>query len=194
MTYRKPDLKAPRYTKEYKEILNKDLFKGFQEKYPDHKDLSYKSFKQIINTFHGLMRQEVIDYRDGVELPESLGSICICTCRRSSRRKGINFGLSNKLGVAVICQNHHTDGKLGKIFYTNYNQRHRFKNRIMWQFTATRDFSRTVAATYPENWKRYMEVDPNLRINALYRKHMARDMMKAKAEELLKMYNEFDMD
>ena len=191
--FKKPDVKAPRYRPTGLHILSKDLFKRFVEKYPEHKKRDYEEFKQIINTFNEALWHEAIEHRDGVELPESLGNLFIGTCWRT-KRKNINFGKSAQYEKTLTNHNHVTDGKVCKIFYTNYNNKYRFVNRVMWTFQGCRDFKRTLSKVYPENWKKYIHIDPNLRINKLYKKKIQRDYMQAQAKRMEKFYNEFDMD
>lgn len=191
--FKKPDLNAPRYRPVGTNILNKELFNKFIEKYPEYKDRDYEEFKGNINTFNEALWNTVIEHRDGVELPESLGNVFIATCWRT-KRKNINFGKSAQYGKLLTNQNHETDGKIGKIFYTNYNNKYRFTNRVMWMFKGCRDFKRKVAEVYPKEWMNYRMIDPNVRINKLYKRRMQRDYMKSKEETMLNYYNEFDMD
>jgi hypothetical protein len=191
--FKKPDVKAPRHRPTGLNILNKELYDKFIEKYPEHKEHGYEQFKKIIYTFNEALWKEAVENRDGVELPESLGNLFIGTCWRT-KRKNINFGRSAEYEKTLTNQNHETDGKVCKIFYTNYNNKYRFVNRVMWTFQGCRDFKRTLAKHYPENWKKYIHIDPNLRINKLYKKKIQRDYMQAQAKRMEKFYNEFDMD
>ena len=88
--------------------------------------------------------KEVIENRDGVELPDSLGYIFIGTCP-AAKSVNIDYALSKKYGKVLQNKNWETDGKIAKIFYTNYSTKYRFKNRELWQFTAVRQFKKAVA-------------------------------------------------
>lgn len=191
--YKGPDLNAPRYRKTAVNLMNQETFKRFVEKYPEHKDKTYEEFKRNINIFNEALWKTAIEHRDGIELPENLGNIFIATCKRT-KRKNINFGESAKYKKTVTNQNHETDGKNCKIFYTNYDNKYKFMNRIMWMFQGSRDFKREVANTYPQDWKKYIEVDPNAKINRLYKKRMNQDYMERQQNNILDFYNEFDMD
>jgi len=191
--FKKPDVKAPRNRPTSLNLVKRKLFDKFVEKYPEYKDRDYEEFKEIIYNFNEQLWKTAIEYRDGVELPENLGNIFIGTCWRT-KRKNINFGKSAQYEKMLTNQNHETDGKVCKIFYTNYENKYRFANRVFWMFKGCRDFKRTLAKTYPDNWKKYVHVDPDLKINKLYKKKMQRDYMTAKAKEMEKFYNEFDMD
>ena len=71
--FRKPDLNAPRYRPKVYNVLSQDLLTQFKEKYPKYKDLSYQVFKDVIKKANEVLWNTVIENRDGVELPESLG-------------------------------------------------------------------------------------------------------------------------
>ena len=55
-------------------------------------------------------------------------------------------------------RNWETDGNIGKIFYTNWSAKYKFKNREFWKFEAVRDFKRSIAKEYPENWTKYIKM------------------------------------
>ena len=57
----------------------------------------------------------MIDKRDGVQLPETIGWLFIGTCEQS-KKKNIDFAKSVKYGMIVSNKNWETDGKLAKIF------------------------------------------------------------------------------
>jgi hypothetical protein len=78
--FRKPDLAAPRFRAKALNVLNKELWKEFKEKHPKYKDLTYMDFKKIIKLSNQNLWEKIISYRDGVQLPESLGFIFIGTC------------------------------------------------------------------------------------------------------------------
>ena len=191
--FKKPDVKAPRVRAKTLNLINRKTFERFIEKYPEYKGRDYEQFKEILFNFNEALWHTALEHRDGVELPESLGNIFIGTCWRT-KRKNINFGKSAQYEKTLTNQNHETDGKVCKIFYTNYQNKYRFSNRILWMFKGARDFKRTLAKTYPENWKKYMHIDPNLKINKLYRKRLKMEYATNKQMEMMDYYNEFDLD
>jgi len=190
--FNKPDVKASRYRPEVSTILDKEFFDNFKKNHPKYKDLDNKMLRQIIKRFNQALYQKVIDTRDGVQLPEQIGWIFIGTCQRS-KKDNIDFAKSNKYGVRVTNNNWETDGKLAKIFFTNYAPKHKMKNREFWKFVACREFKRTVAKTYPENWNMYVRVDPLSKLETIYRKVQQRDYVQKETMKALKTYNEFDI-
>jgi hypothetical protein len=135
---------------------------------------------------------KVIDVRDGVQLPESIGWLFIGTCQQS-KKQNVNYAKSLKYGVSVSNNNWETDGKLAKIFFTNHAPKHKIKNREFWGFTACRNFKRSVAKTYPENWNMYIVVDATKKLNLTYSKAVYRDRKNKETELALKQYNDSDL-
>tara|TARA_B100001287_G_C22528004_1_gene455963 strand:+ start:237 stop:773 length:537 start_codon:yes stop_codon:yes gene_type:complete len=166
-SFNKPDLKAPRYRKKVHHIINDDFYKRFFKKYPEYKEKKTSEIYQIIKSFNKYVCQEVINNRDGVELPESLGWIFIGTCK-TNNENNIDLGKSIKYGIKVRNKNWETDGKLAKIFYSNYAPKYQFKHREYWKLDACRGFKRNVSKAYSDNWPIYMEIEPTKKVRALY--------------------------
>lgn len=193
--FRKPDLNAPRFRPKVYNVLNRDLWKAFKEKYPKYANLTYSKFKDIIAKSNKVLWESVVEYRDGVELPESLGYMFLGTCGiKSYKRDNIDYGKSIKSGVKVSNNNWDSDGKLGKIFYTNYAVKYKVRDRQIWTFRPCRQFKRYVAKQYPENWTKYVKVENQIRISKLYTALTYIQFEKKNTEIKLKDYNEFDLD
>jgi hypothetical protein len=190
--FNKPNVKASRYRPEVVTILNKEFFENFKKTHPKYKDLDVKLLRKIIKRFNQIVYQTVIDTRDGIELPEQLGWIFIGTCQRS-KKDNIDYAKSKKYGVRVTNNNWETDGKLAKIFFTNYAPKHKMKNREFWSFTACREFKRTVAKTYPENWNMYVQVISKAKIDKVYNNIMYKNYLNKVEQRNLKTYNEFEL-
>lgn len=190
--FKKPDLTAPRFRPVVYNVLSKEFFNNFKKKYPKYKDLENKDLKNIIKVFNNQMYNTVIDVRDGIQLPEQIGWLFIGTCQ-SPKKENIDFAKSNKYGVAVSNKNWETDGKLAKIFFTSYALKHKMKNREFWKFVACREFKRSVAKTYPENWNMYAVAEPSKKFKLDYQNIAYKNFIEAKTEKELKTYNEFDL-
>jgi hypothetical protein len=190
--FKKPDVTAPRFRPAVYNILNKEFFESFKKKYSKYKDLDNLDLKNIIKKFNYAVYNKVIDVRDGIQLPESIGWLFIGTCQQS-KKQNVNYAKSLKYGVSVSNNNWETDGKLAKIFFTNYAPKHKIKNREFWGFTACRNFKRTVAKTYPENWNMYIVVDATKKLNLTYSNAVYRDRKNKETELALKQYNDSDL-
>ena len=192
--FRKPDLNAPRYRPKVLNVLNKDLWKAFKEKHPKYKDVSYTTFKNIIKAGNQVIWENVIELRDGVELPESLGYLFVGSCTLKKKdRENIDYGKSIKYGTKVTNKNWDSDGKLAKIFYTNYAVKYQVQDRQIWNFVPCRTFKRAVAKTYPENWTKYVQVENNIRISKLYTALTLNHLEQKNTERDIQNYNEFDI-
>jgi hypothetical protein len=187
--YKEPDVKGARFRQKSINIINEAFIKEFKDKYPKYNDLSKAEVDKIIRLFNETVWKEIIENRDGVQLPEGVGIMFIATCK-SPLRQNIDFVKSKKYGVTVTNNNWETDGKLAKIFYTNYNTSFRFQNRECWGFIACREFKRTVAKTYPENWNLYIQIDPGKKLRDNYKKKVYKEKIM---NEKLNNYNEFDL-
>jgi hypothetical protein len=190
--FKKPDVTAPRYRPEVHNIMNNKFFESFRERFPKYKHLTNQELRKLGKEFNKLLYQTVIDTRDGVQLPEQIGWLFIGTCEQS-KKQNVDYAKSKQYGVKVSNNNWATDGKLAKIFFSNSAPKHKIKNREFWSFVACRDFKRTVAKAYPENWNMYFEVLPTKQAKLLYTKNMYKQYHKEKTSKALETYNEFDI-
>jgi hypothetical protein len=190
--FNNPDVKGARFRPDVFNVFNPKLVKEFKKRYPKYKDLDYKLLKEVMRKFNNAVFQGVIDTRDGIQLPEQLGWLFIGTCQQS-KKTNVDFAKSKKYGVTITNKNWETDGKLAKIFFTNYAPKHRMRNREYWGFTACRDFKRTVAKTYPENWNTYIVVDATQRLKLAYSKAVYKEIKLKETTKALENYNEFDL-
>lgn len=190
--FKKPDVKAPRFRPEVETILNKEFFENFKKRYPKYKNLDKAFIRNVVKAFNISVYQNVIENRDGVQLPEQVGWIFIGTCQ-GSKKKNIDFGKSLKYGVTVTNTNFDTDGKLAKIFFTNFAPKHKMRNREFWSFVGCREFKRSVAKNYAENWNMYIAVDSTKKLNAIYSKNYYKNKLEYETKKSLNNYNEFEL-
>lgn len=190
--FKKPDLTAPRFRPEVYNVLNEEFFDSFRKKYPKYAKYNNTILRKIAKSFNQHVYKTVVDTRDGVQLPEQIGWLFIGTCQQS-KKYNVDFGKSNTYGMKVSNNNFATDGKLAKIFYSNYAPKHKIKNREFWNFVACREFKRHVAKTYAENWNIYVVVENLKQVRLTYNKEMFKDKKVKDRTEALKTYNEFDL-
>ena len=190
--FKKPDVTAPRFRPAVYNILSKEFFNELKERYPKYKHLTETEIRKIIKSFNILVYQNVIEKRNGIQLPEQVGWLFIGSCQKS-KKQNINFAKSLKYGVTVTNNNFETDEKLAKIFFTNFAQKYKMKNREYWSFVACRDFKRSVAKNYCDNWNMYIVVDSTKKLNTAYSKEFFKNKIKNENEKSLINYNEFDI-
>jgi hypothetical protein len=190
--FKAPDLSAPRYRPKKLNLLNNEFCERFREKYPKYKHLSNQQIKEVVKAVNGAMWQEVISSRDGIELPEQLGFIFIGTCPRK-HGENTDYKKSRVYGVKTQNKNWESDQYVAKIFYTNFETKYHFRFHELWGFTAVRDFKRTVASTYPEQWKQYVMVDNLVKVSRIFRKQVYKEHIQKETLLRLEDYDEFDL-
>jgi hypothetical protein len=189
---RKPDLHAPRFRKTATGIVNAAFIKQLRAKVPGCNVLSDKQIKEVITTFNGILWQTAIESRDGIELPNRLGHVFIGTCP-PKKSKNVDFKISADYLKVIQHRNWESDNYLAKIFYTTYGSRYRFKHHDLWAFNPTRAFKREVGRTYPDNWKKYVMVDPHKKLSIVYKKEDYKMIRIEEAKANIDQYNEFDL-
>lgn len=190
--YKKPDLNAPRFRPKKLNLTNVEFYNKFIEDNPKSDTITIQQFKDIIKTFNGKIWEKVVEERDGIQLPEQLGYLFIGTCPR--KKSNVDFSKSKTHGIILQNQNWESDNYLAKIFYTNFETKYRFRNHELWGFIGVRDFKRTVAKVYPQEWKKYIQVDNKLKISRLFRTQKFKHFKIQETAELLKQYDEFNLD
>jgi hypothetical protein len=190
--FNKPNVKASRYRPEVYSLLNKKFFDKFKNKYPKYKGMTNLELRNIIKKFHEHVYNTVIEKRDGVQLPEQIGWLFIGACE-SSKKRNVDYAKSNKYGVEVSYNNWNTDGRLAKIFFTSNAPKHKMKNREFWRFVGCRNFKRSVAKAFSENWNNYIIIDSSVQLRLNYQKTFLKDLTIREQQNDLKSYNEFDI-
>lgn len=190
--FKLPNVKAPRFRQKAHNVLNKDFFNAFKEKFGKYKDVTESDIRNIVKRFNEVLYETVIETRDGVQLPEGLGHLFIGSCQ-AVKGKNIDYAKSIKYNVTVNNKNWETDGKLAKIFYTCSASKYKYTFRECWSFIACRNFKRTVAKTYPENWNMYVSIDATTKMKKAYTALVLQGIRDRKLQSNLKDYNEFDL-
>ena len=85
---------------------------SFKEKKPLYSKIDNVKLKKIIKLYNVKLWNEVINSRDGVELPDSLGYLFIGTCK-PSKTVNTNYALSKQYGKVLQNKNWETDGNIG---------------------------------------------------------------------------------
>jgi nucleoid DNA-binding protein len=167
--FKRPDLHAPRFRACSLQLLNKDFYKRVRKEHKELSGLSDAMMKRIVQDCAAVIQEQVVALRDGVELPEQLGFLFIGSTP-ATKGKNIDYKKSIELGKEVRHKNWDTDELTGKIFYTNYGTKYRFKYREVWKFVPVRQFKRVVAREYPKEFNKYVKVDSRVRVSVMFRK------------------------
>ena len=190
--YKEPDLNAPRFRPKKLNFTNTDFYNRFILENPKYAFLTLSQFKDIIKVYNGKMWKVAVAERDGIELPEQLGYIFIGSCPK--KKSNVDFKKSKDYGQILQSTNWESDDYLAKIFYTNFETKYRFKNHDLWSFVGLRDFKREVCKGYRADWKKYVMVDNLIKVSRIFRKEKEKDLQKTETQDLLKNYDEFNLD
>lgn len=190
---KKPDLKAPRFRYNGANVVTEEFLERFKTKYPVYADITMSEFNMIVKAFNEALWKEVIEYRDGVQLPEGLGQLFIGTCQPATKRTNYDFVNSLKHNQTVKNRNWETDGKIAKIFYWSWAEKYHYKHREVWGFVACRNFKRAVAKEYPLNWTMYHVVDPRTKRREQFNKMVGKEKVKQQVARNMQNYNEFEL-
>lgn len=188
-----PDLNAPRFYQRPHNLITEDFIERLVEKYPKYKGIQKRDIKSIVKTFNTNSWKEVIETRDGVRLPESVGSLFIGTCPPPKVQYNPDYNLLNKENIVASNKNWETDGNIAKIFFTSYSEKYKYRFREHWMFHPVRLFKRTVAQEYPKNWNMFHRVDPKKKLSDQFIKALNKDKFEARAKENLKTYNDLEL-
>jgi len=190
--FNKHDLSEPRYRKEQYEVVNKQFLADARAKFSKLKDMGDREIAGIIKAFNEAICNEIIETRDGIELPESLGYLIIVACQPKNTEM-VDYAKSKKYGVKVLHKNWDTDGRLGKIVYSNASARYKVRDREIWGFSPTRVFSRKVSQEFRKNWMNYIEITSDEWVSKLIdRQNRRKEVQKNYMQRVVKTYNEFE--
>ncbi len=161
---------------------------GFFKKYPQY--LPFKKSKKdlvaVIKKFHENYVDEVIDNRQGAELPLLMGKFSIL----AYKSKGYLDFSQKKLGIITRHINTHTDGLTCKLSYERHSNRYRFKDKAMWTFIPSCAFKKRVSSAFLKQHTKYI-YSPD-RVKPFYDAldFKLKDINDRKIEEYLKDYDE----
>lgn len=190
---KKPNVKGPRFRGKRISILCPKTYSEFNKKFPEHKEYKDSKFREIIMLFNKKIADTVIDNRNGVELPDSLGYLFIGTCPSPKTKKNIDFKTSAELGKTVYHKNWDSDNNLMKIFYSNQSTKYPFKNKQVWAFKASKPFRQRASKVYKENWTKYIQVPSTKKIASLFDVRTRKEKQRNSEPNIPDGYDEFNI-
>ena len=181
-----PRYKAPRFN-----TLSSEWLSEIAD-HPDSKVKNQSKIKKIVVEANKAIADAIIDFRDGIELPEQLGYMFLGTCQPKVR-KNVDFKTTDNYLKVIQHRNWESDNYLAKIFYTNYETKYKFKFNELWGFKGCRELTKKVGVEYPKNWKKYIQVDHSLKVARLYRKYLYQEEKKVIDKQRLEDYNPLEI-
>lgn len=199
--FRVLDLNAPRFIKKRFDILShKQFFSGMKEVHPELATYEDRIISKFIIALNKKIATEIVDNRNGIRLPESLGIAVAGACKISvsTAKRNIDYRASNQTGRIILHTNQTSDGYISKVKYSNASEYQPFKNNHMWCFDATRSVTRSLAKVFKQEggYKKYIVFTTRQHIG-----HLIRPVKPAKVSKLLTnikkkhldQHNEFDI-
>lgn len=168
--YLKTYLKGPRFRAPRLNTTSPEWLKEIAN-HPDCMVKDKKKIREIIASTNKAIANTVVEFRDGIELPEQLGYMFLGTCQPKIR-KNPDYKATKTYMKLIQHRNWESDSYLAKIFYTNFETKYKFKFHELWSVKACREFTTLVGREYPANWKKYIQVDHTLKISRLYRDYV----------------------
>lgn len=192
-TFKKPNVNAPRFRPKVYKVDEDNFYKEFIKKYPQYKTKTISELRKILKACNGELWNAVINNRDGIDLPQSMGNIFIGACRNTKSKRNIDFNKSINYQETVYNRNMNEDGLLCKIFYSNKHVKYKVPDRHIWQFIACRKFKRSVSKAFTDNWQNYYKMDSTVKIAKMYQDIHKKNRAIILTERALPKYNEFDI-
>jgi hypothetical protein len=192
-SFKKPDVKAPRFRPKVHKIDEDAFYKEFIKKHPKYSQKKIKELKKILRQCNEELWKAAIDNRDGIDLPQSMGNIFIGACRNTKSKRNIDFNRSMQEQATVYNRNMNEDGLLCKIFYSNKHVKYKVADRQIWQFIACRKFKRATSKAFAENWYNYYKMDSTVKIAKMYEDVRKKNKSILFTNRALPTYNEFDI-
>lgn len=188
--FNKPDFTKPRYRPKRLEVDGKEFYKALIEKIPEAAKLSHIQIRDLIKQFNETVLQNIVEGREGVELPQGLGYIFVGSCK--IKKECIDYGKSIKYGIRVTHKNWNTEGYASKIFYSNCSVKYKVQDNNLWIFKAARKLKKEVSKAFNENWNKYIHIDQNTKLSKYISVGKQIEKRIKKTQEDLKTYNEFE--
>jgi hypothetical protein len=192
-SFKKPDLKAPRYRKKVHNPINKLLFASLRYQHECLREMSDDEMRAHLRYYLQMIRTEILQHPDGSELNNLLGIIFIgSTASPRKRYFGVDCVKSIALGKKVHHKNWETDGLTCNIFYTNFYQRFTFRFRELWRFEADKKLKKGGSDAFKEDHQRFVQVEPWMTISKMFNLYTKRQRFKAEvASQLRNLPDEF---
>jgi len=144
--------------------------------------LSNKDIRKIVDTFHQLCKNVITETRDGLELPEQLGTLTLTRCKPSKANP-----LLNKKS-RIFTSRFPIPDWLCKIAYSNKSSKYKFKNAQFWAFEAGRPFKKQASENFSKSHTKYVVSDNSKRLRMEY--HEVNNKLKPIVRENLRKQKE----
>lgn len=163
---------------------------GFFKKFPQHKlfkTFSPKPFTELIHAFHEDFIDQVLNNREGVDMPLKMGNLKIISYKPT--RNYPNFRKYNE-GMMSKFVNNHTEGLNGKIVYSNHATKYRLKDKIIWSFEPEVPFKKKASLSFSVDYLKYMFSPNRSKLKYVTHELDLKEIKDIKIKNFLNNYNE----
>lgn len=185
------DRTKPRFRPDRYEPINDAFINELNEKVPETKNIKKADISKVIKDFNDYVREFICENREGVELPQGIGYLFLGVCKNSANT--INMPMSTKYKQKISFKNWNSDGRLGKIFYSNSSVKYKIVDNNLWIFRPAREFKKDSSKAFSENWKIFIEIDPKIKLSTYLRDHSYQRAVDKFRKESAEKYNEFNI-
>lgn len=180
------DKNAPRFKKKrYNFLSGFDFVERLHKEYPELAIYSKKKISNIIHSFNAAILDVVVTEREGISLPESLGSLFIGTMGNKPTHP--NFSHPD------------SQNRKGRVFYSPMGllqqglQRHAFTNCQFWVFEPCELLKRGMAVAFTTNWRNFVIMRNPKHVNEVIQKELYKSRKRKEEKDILKDYDEFKL-
>lgn len=176
----------------YRERRNNTFYTDLREKHKELANYSDKQIRDYIIGFNELIRDTLVEHRDGIVLPEHIGNLFIATYKPSKDRRPLDRVTTKKLGKRTYYHNRHSEGYTGWAHYTYNLEKYNFTNCKLWKFQPGYNLKSQMFEQFINGWKKYI-VMPNIKyIHSFIRSYWKKEHIKRKLAAELASYDEFE--
>lgn len=176
----------------YKENRKNTFYVDLREKYPELSDYTDAQIRNHIIGFNEIIRDTLLDHRDGIVLLEHIGNLFLATYKPSKENRPIDRANSKKYNKRIHHHNRHSEGYTGWVYYTYNLEKYNFTNCKLWKFSPGRKLRDGMCAEFKAGWKKYI-VMPGLKyIHSFIRSYWKKEAIKRKLGGALARYDEFE--
>lgn len=169
------DLYKPRLRKKriYNfKLINKDFFEIYRQIYPNSSIDTFEKMKKVLHAVNQRIIEKVSTTREGVEFAKLAKMVVVSYIPRTSilinTDHYINIVETKKSNKVVKFTNFHTEGRCCRLLYSMDLIKYKFVFRNLWQFNATRLFTRTMSKEFRKDYKKFVESDGNVSLRQAF--------------------------
>lgn len=154
---RVPIQKGPRARNIVKSILNVTLYNEFKSKYPNA-NISRETFKKIIIRGNEILRDAILENREGVILPKGFGRLFIGAYDKNPKKPYYDWSILMNKGFAYSHKNYESDRYFCKLFYSAFGEDVRYPFKGFWYFKTAHEMSLRVSKAFRADYNKFIKV------------------------------------